>query len=163
MDFWAIDRMNDRNLIGMDGGFREQPRIYVLLDFGPEDLGRREMLEERSGHRETAGNEGARDVTDNVAEGTVIGGTIARSADAEKRQNIVAADTDCRHALRIGLKLIAQARKSRPVECFFALDGRHDAMLALHQSVKPDRKGLGRDLRQNEAGDRKSTRLNYSH
>src|SRR3546814_11348675 len=30
---------------------------------------------------------------------------------------------------------------------------RHDAMLALHQSVKPDRKGLGRDLRQNEAGD----------
>src|SRR3546814_16670359 len=57
------------------------------------------------------------------------------------------------HALRIGLKLIAQARKSRPVECFFALDGRHDAMLALHQSVKPDRKGLGRDLRQNEAGD----------
>src|SRR3546814_14519136 len=26
-------------------------------------------------------------------------------------------------------------------------------MLALHQSVKPDRKGLGRDLRQNEAGD----------
>src|SRR3546814_2131311 len=48
--------------------------------------GRREMLEDRSGHRETAGNEGARDVTDNVAEGTVIGGTIARSADAEKRQ-----------------------------------------------------------------------------
>src|SRR3546814_7205876 len=82
--------------------FREQPMLDVLLDFGPEDLGRREMLEDRSGHRETAGNEGARDVTDNVAEGTVIGGTIARSADAEKRQNIVAADTDCRHALRIG-------------------------------------------------------------
>src|SRR3546814_1488954 len=80
-------------------------------------------------------------------------GTIARSADAEKRQNIVAADTDCRHALRIGLKLIAQARKSRPVECFFALDGRHDAMLALHHSAKPDRKGLGRVLRQNETGD----------
>src|SRR3546814_2303297 len=68
MDFWAIDRMNDRNLIGMDGGFREQPMLDVLLDFGPEDLGRREMLEDRSGHRETAGNEGARDVTDNVAE-----------------------------------------------------------------------------------------------
>src|SRR3546814_18495007 len=101
------------------------------------------MLEDRSGHRETAGNEGARDVTDNVAEGTVIGGTIARSADAEKRQNIVAADTDCRHALRIGLKLIAQARKSRPVECFFALAGRHDEMLAMHQIVQPDRKGLG--------------------
>src|SRR3546814_14330516 len=126
----------------MEGGFREQPLLDVLLDFGPEDLGHRELLGDRSGHRETAGNEGARDVTDNVAEGTVIGGTIARSADAEKRQNIVAADTDCRHALRIGLKLIAQARKSRSVECFFAFDGGHDAMFAL---------------------DRKSTRLNSSH
>src|SRR3546814_16795996 len=77
MDFWAIDRMNDRNLIGMDGGFREQPMLDVLLDFGPEDLGRREVLEDRSGHRETAGNEGDRDVTAKVAEGTDKGGKIA--------------------------------------------------------------------------------------
>src|SRR3546814_11286181 len=117
--------------------------LDVVLDFGPEDLGRREMLEDRSGHRETAGNEGARDVTDNVAEGTVIGGTIARSADAEKRQNIVAADTDCRHALRIGLKLIAQARKSRQVERFLALAGRHDWRPAPQQSSNKDRKSRG--------------------
>src|SRR3546814_18623836 len=115
----------------MDGGFRDQPMLDFLFDFGPEDLGRREMLENGSGHRETAGNESARDVTDNVAEGTVICGTIARSADAEKRKKIVTADTACRHALRIRLKLIAQARKSRPAECFSAFAGAHHAMFAL--------------------------------
>src|SRR3546814_4534883 len=30
MDFWAIDRMNDRNLIGMDGGFRSEEHTYEL-------------------------------------------------------------------------------------------------------------------------------------
>src|SRR3546814_13143476 len=91
--------MDDRDLIRMDRGFGEQAVFDVLLDFGPEDVGRREVLENGSGNRKTVRNEGARNVTDNVAQWTVIGGTIARSTDAEKRQNHVAANAHRGHTL----------------------------------------------------------------
>src|SRR3546814_19925 len=61
VDFRAVDRMDDRDLIRMDRGFGEQTVFDVLLDFGPEDVGRREVLENGSGSRKKIGRASCRE------------------------------------------------------------------------------------------------------
>src|SRR3990167_3574024 len=101
LDVGAIDRMDDRDLVGVNRGLGQQAMLDVLFDLAAQHVGRGEMFKDRGRDRESVRDKGARNVANDTAQRAVIGGPVSRTADAEQPEDVVPADPHRRHALRI--------------------------------------------------------------